>query len=42
MRSSERRYVDPITVFGEASSDSLQKYGPQLVGFLLERARQVA
>jgi hypothetical protein len=40
--TGERRYVDPITVFGEASTDSLRQYWPQLVDFLLERARQVA
>lgn len=40
--TGERRYVDPITVFGEASTDSLQKDWPELVGFLLERARQAA
>ena len=37
----ERRYVDPVTVFGEASIDSLREAWPELVDFLLERARQV-
>jgi len=40
--SGERRYVDPITVFGEASTDKLRDSWPALVAFLLERAQQVA
>ncbi len=40
--SGERRYVDPITVFGEASTDKLRESWPALVNFLLERARQAA
>jgi tetratricopeptide (TPR) repeat protein len=40
--TGERRYVDPVTVFGEASTDKLREAWPELVSFLVERARQVA
>ncbi|MCY1077079.1 hypothetical protein [Archangium lansingense] len=40
--SGERRYVDPITVFGEASTDKLRESWHALVNFLPERARQAA
>ncbi|QRK10819.1 hypothetical protein JQX13_12540 [Archangium violaceum] len=40
--TGERRYVDPVTVFGEASTDKLRESWPALVHFLLERARQAA
>jgi tetratricopeptide (TPR) repeat protein len=38
--TGERRYVDPITVFGEASTDKLRECWPALAHFLVERARQ--
>lgn len=38
--TGERRYVDPITVFGEASTDKLREAWPALAHFLVERARQ--
>ncbi|HYO58489.1 hypothetical protein [Archangium sp.] len=40
--TGERRFVDPVTVFGEASTDKLRESWPELVSFLLDRARQVA
>lgn len=40
--TGERRPVDPITVFGEASTDTLRGVWPELVRFLEERSRQVA
>jgi hypothetical protein len=40
--TGERRYVDPITVFGEASTDKLRESWPALAHFLVERARQAA
>lgn len=40
--TGERRYVDPITVFGEASTDKLREAWPALVQFLLERAQRAA
>ncbi len=40
--TGEHRYVDPVTVFGEAATDNLRKFWPDLVGFLLERAGQRA
>jgi tetratricopeptide (TPR) repeat protein len=38
--TGERRYVDPVTVFGEASTDKLREFWPPLAHFLVERARQ--
>lgn len=40
--TGERRYVDLVTVFGEASTDKLREAWPELVSFLLDRARQAA
>ncbi|WNG32424.1 hypothetical protein F0U61_01475 [Archangium violaceum] len=40
--TGERRYIDPVTVFGEASTDKLREAWPALVQFLLERSRQAA
>lgn len=37
--TGERRYVDPVTVFGESSTDRLQATWPELVAFLLEEKR---
>jgi hypothetical protein len=38
--TGERRYVDPVTVFGEASTDKLREFWPALAHFLVERAQQ--
>ena len=32
--SGERRHVDPVALFGEGSSASLQEYWPELVAFV--------
>jgi tetratricopeptide (TPR) repeat protein len=40
--TGERRYVDAVTLFGEASSDTLREAWPELMAFLVDRARQVA
>ncbi len=40
--TGERRYVDPITVFGEASTDKLREFWPALAHFLMQRAQQAA
>jgi tetratricopeptide (TPR) repeat protein len=37
--TGERRHVDPVTVFGEASTDRLQAAWPELVAFLLAEQR---
>ncbi|XXF78263.1 hypothetical protein P2318_00465 [Myxococcaceae bacterium GXIMD 01537] len=38
--TGERRKVEPLSVFGEASTDTLQAAWPELVAFLLERSRK--
>jgi hypothetical protein len=37
--SGQQRYLDLVTVFGEASTDKLRESWPELVDYLLERSR---